>query len=64
LYAFARLREVLAAHKELASKLEKLEGRLENHDEEIRVLFAAIRRLMNPPQPARRRIGFRRAGEE
>jgi len=58
--AFVRLRQVLAAHKELGRKLAALEGHLDRHDEEIAALLEAIRELMAPPPvPRRGRIGFR-----
>jgi hypothetical protein len=54
--AFVRLRHVLAAHKELAEKLAVLESK---YDAQFRVVFDAIRQLMEPPlATARRRIGF------
>jgi hypothetical protein len=56
--AFVRLRETLALHKELAHKLADLERKIENHDENIRSLFDAIRQLMTPPETPRREIGF------
>jgi hypothetical protein len=56
--AFVKLRQMLASHKELAQKLAELERRLEGHDVQIRSLFEAIRQLMAPPAPPRRRIGF------
>ena len=57
--AFVKLREMLSTHKELAHKLAVLERRLQNHDESIRSLVAAIRQLMTPTEPKRRPIGFR-----
>jgi hypothetical protein len=57
--AFVKLREILSTHKELAHKLAELEGRIEKHDGEIKAIFNAIRQLMTPPEPRRRRIGFR-----
>jgi len=57
--AFVKLREVLSTHKELAYKLAQLERKLQNHDESIRSLVAAIRQLMTPPESKRRPIGFR-----
>lgn len=57
--AFVRLRQVLAAHVELAHKLAELESRVTGHDERIDALFAAIRQLMTPIQPPQRKIGFR-----
>lgn len=56
--AFVRLREILAAHKELAIKLGDLERRFETHDRQIRGIFEAIRELMKPPEKPARRIGF------
>ena len=56
--AFIRLREILITHKELARKLEELEGRIEAHDEQITAIFEAIRQLMTPPDRPRKKIGF------
>ncbi len=57
--AFVRLRNLLAAHKELAEKLAELERKLASHDEQILAIVDAIKRLMAPVTPAeRRRIGF------
>jgi len=57
--AFVRLREMVAANAQLASKLEELERRLDSHDEAIVDLFAALKQLLEPPEPPKRReIGF------
>jgi hypothetical protein len=57
--AFVRLREILATHKDLARKMEAMERKLAEHDDQFTVVFDAIRRLMEPPPaPAKRRIGF------
>jgi len=55
---FVKLREMLSANKELAHKLTLLENRIEKHDGEIKVVFNAIRQLMAPPEPKKRKIGF------
>jgi len=55
--AFVRLREMIATHKDLARKLDALEKK---YDAQFRVVFDAIRELMSPSVPKRRRIGFRR----
>jgi len=57
--AFVRLRQILAAHKELADRLAELEHRMYKKDREIIALFEAIRRLMNPPEKKKEPIGFR-----
>jgi phage regulator Rha-like protein len=61
--AFVQLREALATHKELARRLDELESRLERklttHDRAIAGILEAIRQLMAPFEPAKkRRIGF------
>lgn len=57
--AFVRLREMVAANAQLARKLEELERRLDSHDEAIVDLFAALKRLIEPPVPPKKReIGF------
>jgi hypothetical protein len=53
--AFVRLREMIATHKDLARKLEALEKR---YDAQFKVVFDAIRELMAPPTPKKRKIGF------
>ena len=60
--AFVRLRELITTSKELAKRVDELEGRLEKklvtHDQAITGILSAIRALMNPPEPKRRPIGF------
>lgn len=56
--AFVRLREMILSNKDLARKLDALERKFESHDVHIRSLFEAIRQLMAPPEPKKRRIGF------
>ena len=55
--AFVRLREMLRTHKELARKLHEME---QKHDTQFKVVFDAIRKLMEPPEDKpRKTIGFR-----
>lgn len=54
--AFARLRTLISSHEVLARKLEALEGR---YDHQFKAVFDAIREIMNPQSPPKkRRIGF------
>lgn len=54
---FVRLRDRLASHRELAGKLEELE---KTYDAQFKVVFEAVRQLMEaPPLAPRGRIGFR-----
>ncbi len=61
--AFVKLRQMLTSNKELAAKLAELERKLEGHDQKIHSLFEAIRQLMAPAAPIRRRIGFHNGGD-
>jgi hypothetical protein len=57
--AFIQLRAMLAAHADLARKLDELERKC---DAQFRVVFDAIRELAQPPVPLEhKRIGFRAA---
>jgi hypothetical protein len=56
--AFVRLRQILAANADLAHKLEELERK---YDVQFKVVFDAIRKLMEKPEPypkPPRQIGF------
>ena len=54
--AFIRLRKMLESHADLARKLASLERR---YDVQFKVVFDAIRKLMEPPpKPKRKRIGY------
>jgi len=61
--AFVHMREVLAANRQLMSKLKELERRIEGHDANIQELVEAIQELMEPAPPSGRRIGFAVAAE-
>ena len=53
--AFVRHRQILAGNAELAKKLAALEAK---YDSQFKVVFQAIRELMEPPPKPRRQIGF------
>lgn len=52
---FVRLRQMLASNARLARKLEEME---EKYDSQFKIVFDAIRELMTPREPKKRRIGF------
>lgn len=57
--AFVRLRDLIGSNKELAAKLDLLEKNLATHDQAITEIMHAIRELMAPQAPMKkRRIGF------
>jgi len=53
--AFVRLRQLLASNNQLARRLAALEKK---YDGQFKVVFEAIRQLMAPPEPKKRKIGF------
>jgi len=58
--AFVRMRELLASHKDLATRVEKLEASQEKHASVITLLAEEIDELKQPPPcPSKLRIGFR-----
>jgi len=53
--AFVKMREVLVHHKELVRRLDQME---QKYDAQFKVVFDAIRALMELPKMPRRRIGY------
>ena len=53
---FTRLRELLLSHKDLQAKIESLEKK---YDTQFKVVFDAIRQLLEPPVKSKPKIGFR-----
>jgi ORF6N domain len=56
--AFVRLREALATHKDLAQKIEQLEGTQKKHSSIIVAVVEEIGKLKQPPRQRKTRIGF------
>ncbi|MCL6092645.1 MAG: ORF6N domain-containing protein [Actinomycetota bacterium] len=53
--AFVSLKRISYSHADLARKLDSLEKK---YDAQFRVVFEAIRQLMEPPKPKKNQIGF------
>ena len=59
---FSKLREMMISHKDLARKIEDLEGKYQDHDKKIVAVFEAIRQLIKKPVSddyKRTKIGFK-----
>jgi hypothetical protein len=54
---FTRIRELLATDKNLVRRLDELER---TYDAQFKIVFTAIRQLMAPPEPGKKKIGFLR----
>ena len=52
---FTKIREMFATHKELKQKIEEMEKK---YDHQFKIVFDAIRQLIEPAQKSRKRIGF------
>ena len=59
---FTKIREMLKTHEELRRKLDAMEKRFKDkfqeHDHQLRRIFEAIRKILEPPPRPKRRIGF------
>ena len=63
---FTKLREMLLTHKDILLKLEKIQKKLMKQDnknakneDNIKLIFGALKKLINPPPQPRKRIGFK-----
>lgn len=61
---YTRMREMLSTHADILLKLEQLEKKVDGYDEDIQLIFMHLKRLIDPPQEPRPRIGFRRKDEQ
>ena len=61
---FTKMRTLLLTHKDILLQLEKIERKLGSHDQQIAVIFAYLKKLLNPIPEPRQRIGFRRKDEK
>ena len=52
---FTKLRELMLVHKDLRIKIEAMERK---YDTQFKIVFNAIKRLIDPPQKPRTPIGF------
>ena len=52
---FTKLRELLLTHADLKQKIEAMERK---YDQQFTVVFEAIKRLLEPPDKPRGKIGF------
>ena len=62
---FSKMRQLLLTSKDILLKLEQIERKAAQHDDDFRVIFAYLKELLEPPptEPVRK-IGFKHAKEE
>ncbi len=63
---FSKMRAMILSNQEILLKLEQVEKnmikndvKMKKYDEDIQVIFKVLKQLINPPQPPRKRIGFK-----
>ena len=56
--AFVQMRQLLTTNEEFSRKLNEIEKRLLEHDEQFQIVFEAIRQLLEEDEKPRRKIGF------
>jgi hypothetical protein len=52
---FTRLREMLMTHRDLKQKIEEMEKK---YDYQFKIVFDAIKQVLEPPAKPKKRIGF------
>ena len=55
--AFVKLREMLTTHKDLKRKIDQMENK---YDDQFKVVFEAIKQLLDSPKKPKKQIGFNR----
>ncbi len=63
---FSKIREILSTHKDILLKLEQIEktlmkheGKMKTYEQDIQVIFKALKEMLNTPNPQRERIGYK-----
>jgi hypothetical protein len=59
--AFVQLRKLISSHKDLVAKINELEKR---YDEQFKLIFTALRQLVQKENEPRKRIGYKNYEEE
>lgn len=61
---YSKIREMLLTNKDILLKLDKLEGRVIKHDQDIKLVFGYLKELLRPKAEPIRKIGFKQKGRE
>ena len=56
---YAKIREMLSTHKDIALKMEQMESKLKSHDDELMQVFNVLKTLLEPEKSKRTKIGFK-----
>jgi hypothetical protein len=62
---YTKMREMILTNKDILLRLEKIEQKVMDHDEDMQLIFKYVKQLLSPPpQKPKTRIGFRRKDEK
>lgn len=61
---FTKLREMVLTHKDILLKIEQIEKKMVQHDDDIKLIFDYLKELLNPKTEPMRRIGFKHKNED
>ena len=56
---FTKMKEMLLENKDVLLQVSKVEKKLTEHDEDIKLIFEYLKKLLTPPKEPRKRIGFK-----
>ena len=57
---FTHMREMFSLHQDVLRQLEKLEGKVSSHGEDIQLIFDYLKQLIEQPKQPRTEIGFKK----
>ena len=55
---FIRLRQLVAQQPEFAKKLDRLESKIDKHDNELQIILRTLKDMITIPEKPKRQIGF------
>jgi hypothetical protein len=61
---FVKLNEMLLTHKDILLKLEEMEKKVAGQDEKIMRVFTYLKQFIREQEVPRKKIGYKRSGEE
>lgn len=61
MWAFVKLRAMISSHKDLVRKLDELETK---YDAQFAMVFDAMRQMITPIEPKKRKIGYVREEQD
>ena len=60
---FVEMRQIALKYTELSDKIRQLEGIIETHDEQFRIVFEAITQLIEEDEKPKKKIGYIKEGQ-